>query len=133
MAEIEPIHILENTAREAVFLFRPSVMSPCMSPVAVLSALSRTFTKSWPVSCIAEGWRAWERRSDDIVEYPMDADFERLLVPGCTELPACRCGKEMRIARTYSLSESTKTHIRSMIALRVTMNCGLPPGVPSKR
>jgi hypothetical protein len=24
--------------------------------------------------------------------------FERLLVPGCTELPVCRCGKEMQIA-----------------------------------
>lgn len=42
----------------------------------------------------------------------MDADFERLLVPGCTELPACRCGKEMRIARTCSVPESTETHIR---------------------
>jgi hypothetical protein len=23
--------------------------------------------------------------------------FERLLVPGCTELPVCRCGEEMEI------------------------------------
>ena len=42
----------------------------------------------------------------------MHADFERLLVPGCTDLPACRCGKEMQIARTSSLLESTETHIR---------------------
>ena len=25
--------------------------------------------------------------------------FERLLVPGCTELPDCRCGEVMQIAR----------------------------------
>jgi len=42
----------------------------------------------------------------------MDADFERLLVPGCTELPACRCGKEMRVSRIYSSPERTETHIR---------------------
>jgi hypothetical protein len=42
----------------------------------------------------------------------MTFDFERLLEPDCTELPACRCGKEMHIARTYSLPESNKTHIR---------------------
>jgi hypothetical protein len=42
----------------------------------------------------------------------MHVDFERLLVPGCTDLPACRCGKEMQIAGTVSLLESTETHIR---------------------
>jgi hypothetical protein len=42
----------------------------------------------------------------------MPSDFERLLVPDCTELPACRCGKEMHIARTYFLPESDNTHIR---------------------
>ena len=42
----------------------------------------------------------------------MHADFERLLVPGCTDLPACRCGKEMQIARTSSLPEGTEAHIR---------------------
>ena len=42
----------------------------------------------------------------------MHADFERLLVPGCTDLPACRCGKEMQIVRTSSLPESTEAHIR---------------------
>jgi hypothetical protein len=39
-------------------------------------------------------------------------DFERLLVPGCTELPACRCGKEMHVARTRSLAGKSDTHIR---------------------
>jgi hypothetical protein len=39
-------------------------------------------------------------------------DFERLLVPGCTELPACRCGKEMHVARTRSLGGNSDTHIR---------------------
>jgi hypothetical protein len=42
----------------------------------------------------------------------MHTDFERLLEPGCTDLPACQCGKEMRIARTSALPESTETHIR---------------------
>ncbi len=42
------------------------------------------------------------------VRYPMSA-FERLLVPGFTELPVCRCGKDMHTAR---LPERTDTHIR---------------------
>jgi hypothetical protein len=42
----------------------------------------------------------------------MEADIERLLEPGCIELPTCSCGKEMHIARTYSLPESVGTHIR---------------------
>jgi hypothetical protein len=45
------------------------------------------------------------------MRYPM-SDFERLLVPGCTELPACRCGTEMDVARTYSLAGKIDTHIR---------------------
>jgi hypothetical protein len=40
------------------------------------------------------------------------SDLERLLVPGCTELPACRCGKEMHLDHTLSLPERTDTHIR---------------------
>jgi len=40
------------------------------------------------------------------------SDFERLLVPGCAELPACRCGKEMHVARTYSMVGKSDTHIR---------------------
>lgn len=42
----------------------------------------------------------------------MYADFERLLVPGCTDLPPCVCGKEMQVARTCSVPESADTHIR---------------------
>jgi DNA-directed RNA polymerase subunit RPC12/RpoP len=38
--------------------------------------------------------------------------FERLLVPGCTELPECRCGKEMRIAGIERLSEKSDANIR---------------------
>ncbi len=38
--------------------------------------------------------------------------FERLLVPGCTELPECRCGKEMQIASTDPLPERSDAHIR---------------------
>jgi hypothetical protein len=40
------------------------------------------------------------------------SDFERLLVSGYTELPACRCGKEMHIARTDSLAGKSDAHIR---------------------
>jgi len=36
--------------------------------------------------------------------------FERLLEPGCTELPACRCGKEMTVARIEA--KSSNAHIR---------------------
>jgi hypothetical protein len=39
-------------------------------------------------------------------------DLERLLVPGCTEMPICRCGEEMRIDRTYLGPRKTDTHIR---------------------
>ena len=38
--------------------------------------------------------------------------FERLLVPGCTDLPDCRCGKEMRIASTEQLPERSDAQIR---------------------
>ena len=38
--------------------------------------------------------------------------FERLLVPGCTDLPDCRCGKEMRIAGSEQLLERSDAHIR---------------------
>jgi hypothetical protein len=39
-------------------------------------------------------------------------DLERLLVSNCTELPACRCGKEMHIDHTHPLPERADTHIR---------------------
>ena len=38
--------------------------------------------------------------------------FERLLVPGSTELPACHCGDEMRIASLDSVPESSDAQIR---------------------
>ncbi len=38
--------------------------------------------------------------------------FERLLVPGSTELPECRCGHEMQLARTEELSDQTDAQIR---------------------
>ena len=38
--------------------------------------------------------------------------FERLLVPGCTELPACRCGEEMQIASVDRLPERSDAVIR---------------------
>ena len=40
------------------------------------------------------------------------SSFERLLVPGCTELPECRCGKEMLIASIDPLPERADAHIR---------------------
>ena len=45
------------------------------------------------------------------MRYPMSA-FERLLVPGFTELPVCRCGKDMHTASINLLLERTDTHIR---------------------
>jgi len=38
--------------------------------------------------------------------------FERLLVPGFTELPVCRCGKDMHTASINPFPERTDTHIR---------------------
>ena len=38
--------------------------------------------------------------------------FERLLVAGCTELPECRCGKEMQIAGVDRIQERSDVHIR---------------------
>jgi hypothetical protein len=38
--------------------------------------------------------------------------FERLLVPGCTELPECQCGKEMQIASRDQLPARSDAYIR---------------------
>jgi hypothetical protein len=38
--------------------------------------------------------------------------FERLLVPGSTELPVCHCGEEMQIAGFNPLPESSDAQIR---------------------
>jgi hypothetical protein len=42
----------------------------------------------------------------------MTSDFERLLEPDCTDLPECRCGKEMHFAQIVFLPNDTTTHIR---------------------
>jgi hypothetical protein len=42
----------------------------------------------------------------------MTNDFERLLEPGCTDLPECRCGKEMHFASVVFLPNETTTHVR---------------------
>src|SRR6516165_7645665 len=38
--------------------------------------------------------------------------FERLLEPGCTESPVCRCGREMEVARIEQLPEGTDADLR---------------------
>ena len=38
--------------------------------------------------------------------------FERLLAPGSTELPECRCGHSMHLARTEELGDQTDAQIR---------------------
>ena len=40
------------------------------------------------------------------------SSFERLLVPGSTELPECRCGEEMKVARYERLPDQIDAHIR---------------------
>jgi hypothetical protein len=42
----------------------------------------------------------------------MNTNFERLLEPGCTDLPDCRCGKEMQFAHIVFLPNEATTHIR---------------------
>jgi hypothetical protein len=38
--------------------------------------------------------------------------FERLLEPGCTEGPACRCGKEMEVVSIERLPEGRDADVR---------------------
>jgi hypothetical protein len=38
--------------------------------------------------------------------------YERLLSPGSTELPACRCGEEMKLDRIEHLLPETDARIR---------------------
>jgi hypothetical protein len=38
--------------------------------------------------------------------------FERLLEPGCTELPPCPCGEEMQIVGLYRPPERSDARIR---------------------
>ena len=59
------------------------------------------------------------------------SSFERLLVPGCTELPECRCGKEMLIASIDPLPERADAHIR-VYNRRAVTSCDLQCG-PTRR
>jgi hypothetical protein len=38
--------------------------------------------------------------------------FERLRVPGFSELPVCRCGEDMHTASINPVPQRTDTHIR---------------------
>jgi hypothetical protein len=38
--------------------------------------------------------------------------FERLLMPGSTEMPECQCGAEMHLARSTQTEEMTATEVR---------------------
>ena len=40
------------------------------------------------------------------------SSYERLLVPDSTELPECRCGKEMKLVRVDELPDRTDAQIR---------------------
>jgi hypothetical protein len=40
------------------------------------------------------------------------SSLERLLGPHCDEGPECRCGEEMKLARTERLPDQTDAHIR---------------------
>jgi hypothetical protein len=40
------------------------------------------------------------------------SSLERLLAPGCTEGPECRCGEEMRVAGVDELANRTDAQIR---------------------
>jgi hypothetical protein len=40
------------------------------------------------------------------------SSYERLLAPGSTELPECRCRKEMQLTRIEELPEGTDAQIR---------------------
>ena len=40
------------------------------------------------------------------------SSLERLLGPNCTEGPECRCGEEMKVARTEQVPDQTDAHIR---------------------
>jgi hypothetical protein len=37
--------------------------------------------------------------------------FERLLLPGSTEMPDCQCGAEMRLARSEPKSPDTEVRV----------------------
>ena len=57
------------------------------------------------------------------------SSFERLLVPGSTELPECRCGEEMKVARIERVPDQTDAHIRIYNCRIWAMRCGLRFGL----
>jgi hypothetical protein len=59
--------------------------------------------------------------------------FERLLVPGCTELPECRCGEEMQVTGIDELRDSSDAAIASTLVPLASMRCGLLSGLQNKR
>ena len=54
--------------------------------------------------------------------------FERLLVPGSTERPACRCGEAMEVASIERLSEGRDAAIRVYQCTTYRHRCGLRYG-----
>ena len=58
--------------------------------------------------------------------------FERLLVPGCTELPACRCGKEMQIASLDQLPGRSDAYVRVYNCPACHHERRLPFGLPTQ-
>ncbi len=38
--------------------------------------------------------------------------FERLLEPGCSEMPDCRCGREMKLTSIEQISDQDDTNIK---------------------
>ena len=54
--------------------------------------------------------------------------FERLLVPGSTERPTCRCGEVMEVASIERLPEGSDAAVRVYSVARAAMRCGSPCG-----
>ena len=48
----------------------------------------------------------------DVSKGAFMSTFERLLEPGCTEVPACRCGADMEIARIERLPQGCDADVR---------------------
>jgi hypothetical protein len=69
----------------------------------------------------------------------MSLFFERLFVPGSTDLPECRCGKEMKVALTERVPDQTDAHIRIYNCLacghemRLTLWAESWPGLPARQ
>jgi hypothetical protein len=53
-----------------------------------------------------------------------------LIVPGCTDLPTCRCAREMQIARLEQLLGKATRSCEYIDVLPVTTRDGLRYGLP---